>query len=90
MLNNEDIVHTKSHIDSDLTMHGRLCDANFKFSISNFTNGHIFSFTYEEVGPRCGLSKLLLDVFGFEGDKANHRVELDDAPAKEQEVGRSS
>ena len=49
-----------------------------------------FFFTYEEVGSGCRLSKLLLHVFGFEGEQADERVELQDAPTEEQEVGRSS
>lgn len=36
------------------------------------------------------MPKLLLHVFGFKGEQANERVELQDAPTKEQEVGRSS
>lgn len=51
---------------------------------------HIVFFTYEEVGSGCRLSKLLFHVFGFEGEQADERVELQDAPTKEQEVGRSS
>lgn len=49
-----------------------------------------FIFTYEEVGSGGRLSKLLFHVFGFEGKQADERVELQDAPTKEQEVGRSS
>ncbi|TNN43000.1 hypothetical protein EYF80_046821 [Liparis tanakae] len=56
--------------------------------VSNLmANGH---FTDEEVRSGCGLSKLLFHVFGFKGEQANERVELQDAPTKEQEVGRSS
>lgn len=47
-------------------------------------------FTYEKVGSGCGLPKLLFHVFGFKGEQANERVELKDAPTKEQEVGRRS
>lgn len=48
------------------------------------------SLTYEKVGSRCRLPKLLFHVFGFEGQQANEGAELEDGPTKEQKVGRSS
>lgn len=46
--------------------------------------------THEEIGFRCWLAVVLLDVFGFVGDHPDERVELNDGHAQVDDVHRIS